>query len=165
MPTQPKIVQVDIRPERLGRRAKVDLGLCGSTGATVVDTCGQRYSADQVVVCSGRDAQFLFSELLAQSALQLCKLQMLATYPLPQVQLPGSVLTGLSSRRYHAFHSALLLRSCKPSPWTLSCGTEAFTSCLSRRSLALLLSETRTSTPTSRRPTSSTSTIPTNSTS
>ncbi len=30
---------------------------------------------------------------------------MLATYPLPQVALPGSVLTGLSIRRYHAFHS------------------------------------------------------------
>lgn len=77
----------------------------GSAGATVVDACGQRYSANQVVVCCGRDAQFLFPELLVQSDLQLCKLQMLATYPLPQVRLPGSVLTGLSIRRYHAFQS------------------------------------------------------------
>jgi pyruvate dehydrogenase (quinone) len=35
MPTKPKIVQVDIRPERLGRRAKVDLGLCGSIKHTL----------------------------------------------------------------------------------------------------------------------------------
>jgi len=34
MPTKPKIVQIDVRPERLGRRAKVDLGLCG----TIKDT-------------------------------------------------------------------------------------------------------------------------------
>ena len=31
LPDDIKIVQVDIKPERLGRRAKVDLGLCGST--------------------------------------------------------------------------------------------------------------------------------------
>jgi pyruvate dehydrogenase (quinone) len=34
MPTKCKIVQLDIRPERIGRRAKVDVGLCG----TVKDT-------------------------------------------------------------------------------------------------------------------------------
>lgn len=35
MPVKPKIVQVDIRPERLGRRAKVDLGLCGAIKHTL----------------------------------------------------------------------------------------------------------------------------------
>src|SRR5262249_25665820 len=30
LPTSPKIAQVDIRPERLGRRSKLDLGLCGA---------------------------------------------------------------------------------------------------------------------------------------
>ena len=35
MPTDCKIVQVDIKPERLGRRAKVDVGLCGSVKDTV----------------------------------------------------------------------------------------------------------------------------------
>ena len=29
MPTNPKVAQIDIRPERLGRRSKLDLGLCG----------------------------------------------------------------------------------------------------------------------------------------
>jgi FAD dependent oxidoreductase TIGR03364 len=75
-----------------------------ATGCEVVDARGQRYRAAQVLVCNGRDCKFLFPEVFAQSDLQLCKLQMLATYPLPQVQLPGSVLTGLSIRRYHAFH-------------------------------------------------------------
>ncbi|WP_324672284.1 thiamine pyrophosphate-dependent enzyme [Hymenobacter sp. GOD-10R] len=35
MPVKPKIVQIDIRPERLGRRAKVDLGLCGAIKPTL----------------------------------------------------------------------------------------------------------------------------------
>src|SRR4029077_14449740 len=35
MPTKPKIAQVDIRAERLGRRSKLDLGLCGNVGDTI----------------------------------------------------------------------------------------------------------------------------------
>jgi pyruvate dehydrogenase (quinone) len=35
MPPDCKIVQVDIKPERLGRRAKVDVGLCGSVKDTL----------------------------------------------------------------------------------------------------------------------------------
>jgi len=35
MPTDCKIVQVDIKPERIGRRAKVDVGLCGSVKDTL----------------------------------------------------------------------------------------------------------------------------------
>jgi pyruvate dehydrogenase (quinone) len=35
MPAKCKIVQVDIKPERIGRRAKVDVGLCGSVEDTI----------------------------------------------------------------------------------------------------------------------------------
>jgi pyruvate dehydrogenase (quinone) len=35
MPTDCKIVQIDIKPERIGRRAKVDMGLCGSVKDTL----------------------------------------------------------------------------------------------------------------------------------
>jgi pyruvate dehydrogenase (quinone) len=35
LPTKPKIVQVDIRVENLGRRSKLDLGLCGDVGETL----------------------------------------------------------------------------------------------------------------------------------
>jgi pyruvate dehydrogenase (quinone) len=34
-PTKCKIVQVDLRPERLGRRSRLDLGLCGDVGETI----------------------------------------------------------------------------------------------------------------------------------
>ena len=90
--------QLDYRPATPVREV-----MAGDAGATVVDARGQRYTAAQVLVCSGRDCQLLFPDVFAQSDLQLVKLQMLATYPLPQVRLPGSVLTGLSLRRYAAF--------------------------------------------------------------
>jgi len=35
MPTTPKIAQVDLRGERLGRRSKLDLGLCGDVRETI----------------------------------------------------------------------------------------------------------------------------------
>jgi len=35
MPTNPQVAQIDIRPERLGRRSKLDLGLCGDVGDTI----------------------------------------------------------------------------------------------------------------------------------
>jgi pyruvate dehydrogenase (quinone) len=35
LPTKAKIAQVDIRPENLGRRAKLDLGIVGDVGATI----------------------------------------------------------------------------------------------------------------------------------
>lgn len=35
MPTDKKIIQIDIKPERLGRRAKLELGLCGNIKDTV----------------------------------------------------------------------------------------------------------------------------------
>jgi pyruvate dehydrogenase (quinone) len=35
MPTMPKIAQIDVRAERLGRRSKLDLGLCGDVKDTI----------------------------------------------------------------------------------------------------------------------------------
>ena len=35
MPTENKIVQIDLKPERLGRRAKLDMGLCGDIKHTL----------------------------------------------------------------------------------------------------------------------------------
>jgi len=63
---------------------------------------GQRFSADSCIVCSGRDAKILFPEILAASGMVVSKLNMMATMPLPQVQLPGNILTGLTIRRYES---------------------------------------------------------------
>jgi pyruvate dehydrogenase (quinone) len=41
MPTDCKIVQIDIKPERIGRRAKVDVGLSGSVKDTLTELLPQ----------------------------------------------------------------------------------------------------------------------------
>ncbi len=73
--------------------------------AQVVDTLGVKYRGSRVLICNGRDFKFLMPEIFIKSDLELVKLQMMCTYPLPEVKLPGSLLSGLSLRRYGAFKS------------------------------------------------------------
>lgn len=63
------------------------------------------YSAEHAIVCNGRDIKLLFPEVFAASGLVVSKLNMMATYPQPEIQLPGNILTGLSIRRYESFQS------------------------------------------------------------
>ncbi|GCE23348.1 TIGR03364 family FAD-dependent oxidoreductase [Dictyobacter kobayashii] len=74
-------------------------------GCLVKDAQGNRFSADQVFVCSGTQYQTLFPEVFSASGLKLCKLQMMSTVPQPQVVLPHSILSGHSIKRYPAFAS------------------------------------------------------------
>lgn len=85
-----------------------------SSGCEVRDVFGQTHRANRAIICSGRDFKFLFPEVFRTSDLEICKLQMLATYPLSQVQLPGSILTGLSIRRYYAFKSCPSYANLRP---------------------------------------------------
>lgn len=62
------------------------------------------WKADQVIVCNGSDFKSLYPELFATSDLEVSKLQMLQTKPQGTYSLPGSILTGLSIRRYEAFY-------------------------------------------------------------
>ncbi|MBV9278714.1 MAG: TIGR03364 family FAD-dependent oxidoreductase [Chloroflexi bacterium] len=63
------------------------------------------FVAGHVFICSGADTATLFREVLAESGLRVCKLQMMRTVPLPGVRLSPSILSGLSIRRYPAFSS------------------------------------------------------------
>ncbi|WP_200976712.1 TIGR03364 family FAD-dependent oxidoreductase [Echinicola sp. 20G] len=65
---------------------------------------GSRLEASKVVICNGKDFKLLYPEIFAQSDLEVSKLQMLQTKPQENYQLLGSVLTGLSIRRYEAFY-------------------------------------------------------------
>jgi len=65
---------------------------------------GERFTADTVIICSGREFKILYPELFITSGLEVSKLQMMLTEPMP-VALPGNILTGYSIRRYEAFHS------------------------------------------------------------
>ena len=64
---------------------------------------GSQFWAERVAVCNGREFRMLFPDLFRESDLVTAKLHMMQTRPLPQVKLPGAVLTGTSIRRYESF--------------------------------------------------------------
>ncbi|MGA0557396.1 TIGR03364 family FAD-dependent oxidoreductase [Larkinella sp. VNQ87] len=78
---------------------------CESTagGASVQLANGERFQAGKVLLCNGSEFRLLFPDLFAESGLIVSKLQMLQTVPMPEVALPGNILTGLTIRRYESF--------------------------------------------------------------
>ena len=70
----------------------------------VTTAAGTAFYAAQVLICNGSDFKTLYPRLFAESDLQLSKLQMMQTKPQHNFELPGSILTGLSIRRYEAFY-------------------------------------------------------------
>ena len=64
---------------------------------------GGKFRADQVIICNGSDFRSLHPELFLESDLELVKLQMMQTVPQENYTVKGSILTGLSIRRYEAF--------------------------------------------------------------
>ncbi len=69
----------------------------------VTTSDGRTFHAGQVLVCSGYEFKTLFPEIFAQSDLQVVKLQMMMLEAQPTQRIPGSILTGLSIRRYESF--------------------------------------------------------------
>ena len=70
----------------------------------VTTAAGTAFYAAQVLICNGSDFKTLYPRLFAESDLQLSKLPMMQTKPQHNFELPGSILTGLSIRRYEAFY-------------------------------------------------------------
>ena len=81
----------------------------------VVITTADRstFKANQTLICNGSDFKTLYPQLFADSDLQLSKLQMLQTKPQQNYKLPGSILTGLSIRRYEAFYECPSFKTIK----------------------------------------------------
>ena len=73
-------------------------------GAVVTLNSRQQFEAGQVLICSGHEVRLLFPEVFAKAGLVVSKLQMLLAAPVAGLNLPGNILTGLSIRRYEAFH-------------------------------------------------------------
>jgi FAD dependent oxidoreductase TIGR03364 len=78
---------------------------CGPAAGGVLVTVsgGAQYRAAKAVVCNGYEFKLLYPEIFRNSGLVVSKLQMLRTSPMPQVELEGNVLTGLTIRRYESF--------------------------------------------------------------
>ena len=70
----------------------------------VEDNLGNTYTSDKVIICNGRDFRNLYPQVFYDSDIEVSKLQMMRTMPQPDYRLKGSVLTGLSIRRYESFH-------------------------------------------------------------
>lgn len=64
---------------------------------------GNTFKAAKVVICNGTEFKSLYPNTYKNSDLIVSKLQMLKTKPQKNYTLNGSVLTGLSIRRYEAF--------------------------------------------------------------
>jgi FAD dependent oxidoreductase TIGR03364 len=80
---------------------------CSNTGNGVwLETAaGNKFKGEKVIICNGRDFKTLYPEIFTESDLEVTKLQMMLTKPQSKSYiLPGSILTGLSIRRYEAFH-------------------------------------------------------------
>lgn len=60
-------------------------------------------TVDKVILCNGSEFKILFPDYFRQSGIEISKLQMMATIPMPDVKLEGNILTGLTIRRYESF--------------------------------------------------------------
>lgn len=64
---------------------------------------GRMLLSSKVIICNGSDFKTLHPKLFAESDLEISKLQMMKTKPQGNYKISGSILTGLSIRRYEAF--------------------------------------------------------------
>ena len=78
---------------------------CDETGNGVRLTLASNavFIASKVIICNGSDFKTLYPSIFKESDLEVSKLQMMATKPQHNYKLKGSILTGLSIRRYEAF--------------------------------------------------------------
>lgn len=88
---------------------------CESTlnGVTLLSTSNEEFSASKVIICNGSEFKNLYPTLFNESDLEVSKLQMLQTKPQKNYVLPGSILTGLSIRRYEAFYECPSFKAIK----------------------------------------------------
>ena len=64
---------------------------------------GRMLLSSKVIICNGSDFKTLYPEMFATSDLEISKLQMMKTKSPGDYKISGSILTGLSIRRYEAF--------------------------------------------------------------
>jgi len=72
-------------------------------GVSVLTSNSEELLASRVIICNGSDFKTLYPSIYNESDLIVSKLQMMQTKPQKNYQLDGSILTGLTIRRYEAF--------------------------------------------------------------
>lgn len=87
-----------------GVKFRWSTAVSGITEGRLTTGGGETHAFDLAIVCSGRDFESLFPEVLAASPLKRCKLQMLRTVPQPGGwQLGPMLASGLTQRHYANF--------------------------------------------------------------
>ncbi|QTE21323.1 TIGR03364 family FAD-dependent oxidoreductase [Polaribacter cellanae] len=74
---------------------------------------GKKYSATKTIICNGSDFKALFPIIYNQSDLIVSKLQIMQTKPQKNYKLNGSILAGLTIRRYEAFEECASWKTIK----------------------------------------------------
>ena len=77
----------------------------------------QVFYSEKVALCSGYEFKILFPEIFKVSQMKICKLNMMQTFPLPEVKLNGNILSGLSIRRYDSFKSCPSYQNLSTPEW------------------------------------------------
>lgn len=88
---------------------------CESTtnGVSLSTADNREFLAGKVIICNGNEFKNLFPTIFNESDLEVSKLQMMQTKPQPNYKLNGSILTGLSIRRYEAFYECPSFKAIK----------------------------------------------------
>jgi FAD dependent oxidoreductase TIGR03364 len=73
-------------------------------GVRLSSATNEEFLARKVIICNGNAFKNLFPSLFNESDLEVSKLQMMQTKPQKNYKLDGSILTGLSIRRYESFY-------------------------------------------------------------
>lgn len=84
-----------------------------SNGVILSSAANEEFFARKVIICNGNAFKNLFPILFNESDLEVSKLQMLQTKPQQNYTLDGSILTGLSIRRYEAFYECPSFKAIK----------------------------------------------------
>lgn len=74
-----------------------------TSGVSVLTSNSEELLASKVIICNGSDFKTLYPSIYNESDLIVSKLQMMQTKLQKNYQLDGSILTGLTIRRYEAF--------------------------------------------------------------
>ncbi len=100
-----RVLQYLVEQKKLNYLSNRTVIACEPTSSLVkvITSSGETLHGAKVMVCSGAEFKTLYPEIYNQSDLQAVKLQMLQTVPQKNYELKGSILTGLSIRRYEAF--------------------------------------------------------------
>ena len=73
---------------------------------------GRQWTAEKTIICSGSDLETLYPDVLQNSGLVLCKLQMLKSLGVPPTTRPAAhIASGLTLRHYTSFRECPSLQS------------------------------------------------------